>query len=251
MRTLAPLALVAACHTVAVPVVPILQVPPAGVVVVAVEAAPPPLDLTLEVRAERDGARRHVLGGDTLRTGDKLEMFVEVTTPAYVYAVQFYPDGTSAVLYPGSGDHLVRPGRPVRIPEDDFDLILDATRGTENVYVIATREPVRRADATIATQLDEIRRNQDAPVPPASPAPAAATAPATDPATSAPVPASPAVRVASVVGAPAGPGPGKMLTMQSRKVVRVKRADGAPATMATAEQRDDALVILRFAFHHE
>jgi hypothetical protein len=42
-----------------------------------------------------------------------------------------------------------------------------------------------------------------------------------------------------------------MLTMTTRKLKRIKRPDGQPATEGEAESRDAGFVVVRFSFKHE
>ena len=200
-----------------------------------------PLDLTLRVRAERNHQKFGIAADDTLKSGDYVEMFVDLRSPAYLYVVQFFADGTSAVLYPSQGDKLVQPGTEIRIPDGGNSFQLDDHTGEENVYVLASRTPVAQADATVATQITEIRKSGDEPA--AAPPP--------------PKPAGPDAGVARTnnrVGNGAPPlkhRPDHMLSLATRNLKLVKRPDGDPALTGSAEKREDNLLVVRFSFKHQ
>jgi hypothetical protein len=155
---------------------------------VAVQAGPAnPITLTTSMRANRAGKTFPVVDGDALKTADEVEMFVGVSEPAYVYVVQFFADGTSAVLYPqpcppagqprppnGCGDVLAKPGTELRIPEAGDAFALDDNPGSEHVYFVASREPITKADKAIAGVIDNVRKSA---AEPPKPAPAPKTTP--------------------------------------------------------------------------
>jgi hypothetical protein len=224
-----------------------------------------PITLTMSMRGSRVGKDKKkttfpVLDGDSLKTGDDVVMHVSVNQPAYVYVVQFYGDGTSAVLFPqecptdkprppeGCGDVVAQPGKLLRVPEGTDWFTLDENTGTEHVYFLASREPIAKADKAIAGLIDNIRRtNVEAPPPP----PERKTKPPVEP-TNKVAPVEPTKKAMPAVGAPAKKvSPAPMLTMTTRKLKRVKRDDGQPATEGEAESRDAGLVVLRFSIKHE
>ncbi|MBX3159003.1 MAG: DUF4384 domain-containing protein [Deltaproteobacteria bacterium] len=225
-----------------------------------------PITITMSMRASRNGKKFAVLDGDVLKTGDEVEMFVNVNQPAYVYVVQFYADGTSAVLFPqecpepgkprptnGCGDVLASPGTDLRVPEAGDAFALDDNKGAEHVYFLATRDPIAKADKAIAGVIDNIRRTTVEPAPAATPPPPPRKTP---PDAKKPPPPSKAPTVGAIgaaVGAAAAEHikPGPMLTMQTRKLKRIKRPDGQPATEGEADSRDGSLVVMRFSFQHE
>jgi hypothetical protein len=115
--------------------------------------------LSLRVSALVGGVRRAVAPGQTLRTGDKVELFVSVDQPAYVYLAQVFADGTSAVLFPGDAtDVKVAPGEPTRIPPAGQWFELDEHPGEENLVVVASAKPLEEADKEAKRALDEIRK---------------------------------------------------------------------------------------------
>src|SRR3954462_8316087 len=53
-----------------------------------------PLEVSVRVRAERDGRSWGVASGDTLKTGDFFELFISPNQPAYIYVTEMLPDGS-------------------------------------------------------------------------------------------------------------------------------------------------------------
>ena len=116
-----------------------------------------PIEVSFRVEAIVDGEKRSVRFGDALRTGDQVALFVEVDRPAYVYVVQFFPDGSSAALFPQEGDVKVPAGRSTRIPPTGQSFQLDAVTGQENIYVVAAARPLGQLDQTAAGVVDRVR----------------------------------------------------------------------------------------------
>ncbi len=217
-----------------------------------------PLDVSLRVRAERAKMHLDVAPDDALRTGDYVELYVDVTAPAYVYVVQFLANGTSAVLFPETGDRKIEPGKSFRIPEGgDGDWFqLDSTTGIENLYVVASREPVAKVDSLLGGQIAAIRTAapaEDKPVstpdPPKPPDPT----PVIDTPDPAPTqPTTPKTQPLQPVRLAAMTRPTHMLTLASRGIKHVKRTDGGAAVVSsTAQKREDAYVVLHFSFKHD
>jgi len=120
--------------------------------IAAVPAQPsmPPLDLTVRVLVERNGRRWSAATGETLQSGDFLELLVYLNQPAHLYVVQRIPNGDSEALLPAGEDHLLQSGREYRIPSAaDESFQLDANVGEEILYVVMSRGPIAHADAWI------------------------------------------------------------------------------------------------------
>src|SRR5437870_5270498 len=68
--------------------------------------------VSLQVQALPAGAEdwRPVAPEDTLHSGDRLTLRVEVDEPAYVYVTQALPGGPPAVLFPKGEAQQARPG---------------------------------------------------------------------------------------------------------------------------------------------
>jgi hypothetical protein len=123
--------------------------------------------LSLSFRVQtRDGATvRNLSDGEMLRTGDVIQFLVAVDQPAYVYVVQYFADGSAAVLHPEEGDALLRPGYEARIPEPGQVFKLVPPAGEEIVYFIATRRALGEADERVAEALRMIRATGGTPRP--------------------------------------------------------------------------------------
>lgn len=122
-----------------------------------------PLDVTMRVRAKAGGELRALAPGDTLKSGDFVEMYVKSSRTAFVYLVQFFPDGTAAVLYPQQGAARVPAGKELRIPAGTDWFQLDEHTGEEHVYLVASLEPLDKVAKTISDQVAEVRRSGHAP----------------------------------------------------------------------------------------
>jgi hypothetical protein len=116
------------------------------------------LTLSLQVVARVRGVRHPVRAGETLHSGDRIELRVDVDQPAYVYVMQVSADGSSAVLFPTSGDLLLSPGVETRIPTGGQWFELDEHAGDEHVVVVASAQPIAQADEEAKRVLDEIRQ---------------------------------------------------------------------------------------------
>lgn len=198
---------------------------------VSAEVKPP--ELAVRVRAERDGRKWRVAAGDTLETGDFLEVFVYLNQPAYLYVIQVLPDGTSTALFPGRGDRMLTAGREHRIPDatdESFQVVSNDLE--ENIYILMSRIPLVRASALLPA--------------PDHPAPAAAgkrrdltsqDPPKHD-------------QKGTNLGSATPTRPDRVLSITTRRVIRVKRPDGTPTVVDTTEQREDSTLIVRLHFRH-
>jgi hypothetical protein len=115
-----------------------------------------------------------------------VQFVVAVDQPAYVYIVQYFADGSAAVLHPEGGDALLRPGYEARVPEPGSWFKLVPPSGSEAVYFIATRRALGEADERVAEAVRIIRAEGASPRP-AGPAPPVGS----NPAVSRPAPAAP------------------------------------------------------------
>lgn len=192
-----------------------------------------PLDLTVRVRAERDGRRWRVASGDTLKTGDYFDLFVSLNQPAYIYAMEILPDGSSSPLFPEKGDRLLMAGREHRIPEAaDESFMIDSHDMEENIYLLMSRVPLVRASALISAPDRPVSTAGDSSCdlrPSGSPR---CDRSATDPGSTHPR------------------RPDRVLSITTRRVIRVKRPDGTPAVVDMTEQRQDSTLVVHLYFKH-
>ena len=196
------------------------------------EAVAGRVQLMVRMQVARDGrAVRPVALGEALQTGDRLELFVEVDRAAYVYLVQFFADGSSAVLFPPADDVRLQPGPATRIPRTGQWFQLDDARGEENIYVLASSRPLAQADLVAHDVIQEVRVSQVGTLEPA-PAALPAAAPV------APPPRPRRRRKASEL----------RLSMKTRGLVTVTEG-GAQAIRATTDPT--GVAVFRLWFLHE
>jgi hypothetical protein len=197
-------------------------------------AAEPESALTLSIRVEtKEGsALRSLADGETLRTGDLIQFMVAVDQPAYVYIVQYFADGTAAVLHPEGGDVLLRPGFEARIPEPGQVFKLVPPAGSEVVYFIASRRALGEADQRVAEAVKMIRKAGSNPAP-GAPGPAVASS-------SGPAPSRPS---------PAGPPPPSEFGLGTRgKLVKVPAGGSPPIGIQSGP---DGVAIYAFTIRHQ
>jgi hypothetical protein len=119
---------------------------------------PQGLGLSLRVQAKVGDVTRAVAPGDTLHSGDRVELFLDVDAPAWVYVMQAFPDGSSAVLFPPAGELQLQPGAPVRVPPAGQWFQLDEAVGVENLVVVASRRPLAEVDRAAHKIVEETRK---------------------------------------------------------------------------------------------
>ena len=197
---------------------------------IQVVAKPSKLEIILRARAKIEGSVRSVAPGDTLRTGDYLELFVHVSRAAYVYVIQFFPDGTSGVLFPNQGDVRVNAGEALRVPSGDQWFQLDEHTGEEHVYIVASLRPIVEVDATVHRTVAEIRASGSKTIeeaPPKKRKRRTSRRKTSKKKKQAPI----------------------MLAMNTRGLSVVTATNDTPVIKATADS--SGLAIFRFSFHHE
>jgi hypothetical protein len=85
--------------------------------------------------------------GGTLKSGDRMAITFSVDQPAYVYIAMAPATGSPTILYPKSGDELVKPGQSTRFPSNAEKWIkMDETTGVENFFVYASKTPLPSSD---------------------------------------------------------------------------------------------------------
>ena len=220
-------------------------------------------ELTFQTFASAEGGQRGVDQGATLKSGDKIALSVSLTRPAYIYVLQFFPDGSAEVLFPGPGEEHPITGTQ-RVPGTGWFQLDDAV-GEENVYVVASAEPLAQADAAVMKTVDTVRTTHKAP--PEAPSGTALTEPAprepdpvkppitpdpvkppvppdpvTNPTTPLKTPTTP-VRV-KAIGSGGRPSPGGA-NLRERGI---KRVEAGSTIRATADE--GGVAVFRFSFNH-
>ncbi|MBT8491707.1 MAG: DUF4384 domain-containing protein [Deltaproteobacteria bacterium] len=114
-----------------------------------------PVKLSFRVHAKDGQSVRAIAPGETLRSGDKIALSLDLDQRAYLYVVQYFADGTAAVLFP-QGDEQNRLVGVTRIPSRGW-FRLDDNTGEENVYVVASVRPLKEAEETIMQTLNSVR----------------------------------------------------------------------------------------------
>jgi hypothetical protein len=144
-------------------------------------AQPAPLELELAVVREVLHAGRPVPvpveDGGVLRDGigreeqgDNIKIRFEVKEPCYVYAVWVDATAWSTPIFPLGPDYAfenpVEPGKSYALPEGEAWFYLDDYRGVENLYFVASREPMpelERVLGEIAAMKREFRQDLERP----------------------------------------------------------------------------------------
>jgi len=121
---------------------------------------PQGLGLSLRVQAKVGEATHPLAPGDTLHSGDRVELFLDVDAPAWVYVMQAFPDGSSAVLFPPAGELQLQPGASTRIPPVGQWFQLDEVTGVENIVVVASRRPLAEVAGDAHKIVMETRKAQ-------------------------------------------------------------------------------------------
>jgi hypothetical protein len=128
---------------------------------------PPPAALELELAVVREVLLEGrpvpvpVEDGGVLRDGvgrseegDNLRIRFEVNEPCHVYAVWVDATAWATPIFPRGPEYAfenpVEPGRTYALPEGDAWFYLDDYRGVENLYFVASREPLQDLDGVLA-----------------------------------------------------------------------------------------------------
>lgn len=202
--------------------------------------------LEITFRALGEGEKTVPLGSK-LKSGERIALSMTLTRPAHVYVLQFFPDGTAGVLFPGPGEEKPISGMQ-RIPATGW-FELDQNVGDENVYVVASVEPLAQVDASVKRTVDVVRTSGKAPDEPAAVEPVPVVAP--EPPKPAPDVADPKLppvvvkQPVRVQAAGSGQPPPGGASLKSRGLNRVQD-DHLIKLTADAQ----GLAVFRFWFHH-
>lgn len=124
-------------------------------------ASPEPANVSFQVVRQQGAAETPVPPGATLKSGERIAMRLGSSTPVYVYVLQFFPDGSAAVLFPEPGE-VNRVPRAMRIPASGW-FELDDVVGEENVYIVASKRPLREADESVRDTVAHVRTTNSIP----------------------------------------------------------------------------------------
>lgn len=205
-----------------------------------------PITLTFQMFAEEGSNRRAFSAGQTLRSGDRLSLAIAVDRPAFVYVLQFFPDGSATVLFPrGAEDNRIT-GTTRVPPSGAFEL--DDVVGEETLYVVASTRPLAQVDASVMAAVDEVRTTNA----PTTPKPSPTVAPAPSAVTTTTKPMRKPQKPGGAGGAGASskpsigtpPAPGRA-SLNTRGIVRVDE----PAKV-TAQSDADGIALFHVSFQH-
>jgi hypothetical protein len=116
------------------------------------------LSVSLRAVLVSGGSERPLAENETLHSGDHLYFQLRTSQPAYLYVVLFDPSGQPSVLFPVSGKGgqgrgpRVAARCPLRIPAEGTFYLQDPA-GRQDLRVIASSEPLARADRRLCEQL--------------------------------------------------------------------------------------------------
>lgn len=103
-----------------------------------------------------ESTRKELKPNAVLKSGEGYSLKVALSRPAFVYLLQFKPNGSGEILYPAGGDP--RGAQEVhRIPgEEDVTLRLDEVTGPEVLFLVVSEQPIAVADPAIAAVMREV-----------------------------------------------------------------------------------------------
>ncbi len=119
---------------------------------------PPPagkmfVELHVQAMVKGDAIARSVRVGDTLQSGDRVELWVVPSEDAYVSVLQVGADNKLAPLYPPG---KLAGGKSTRLPPSGW-FELDQNIGEETVVLIASRTPISESDPAAAALVERAR----------------------------------------------------------------------------------------------
>ncbi len=125
-----------------------------------VESSGTVLAVMAEVTPRGTAVARPVASGEALHGGDRIMLRLQVDQPAYVALLGKSQSGQLSVLYPRGSALKLEPGSIKSIPSDGAAIELDDVGGEENLYVVASKQPIPR-DGPDALQKLVANRPQD------------------------------------------------------------------------------------------
>jgi hypothetical protein len=111
------------------------------------------VELHVQAMVQGDAMARSVRVGDTLQSGDRVELYVVPSEDAYVSVLQVGADNKLAPLYPPG---RLEAGKTTRLPASGW-FELDSNVGEETVVLIASRAPISESDPAAAALVERAR----------------------------------------------------------------------------------------------
>ena len=111
------------------------------------------LAVMAEVTPRGTAVARPLATGEALHGGDRIMLRLQVDQPAYVALLGKAQSGQVSVLYPRGSDLKLEPGSIKSIPSDGAAIELDDVGGEENLYVVASKQPISREGADALQKL--------------------------------------------------------------------------------------------------
>ncbi len=117
------------------------------------------LRLDVDLFVIRNGVRTFVPPEGDVFSDETLELEVTPSQRAFLYVIQYHPDGTKTLLAPTVGHVSYAAGEKVLLPpaDDPEELYFDATTGVETIVVMASPRPIDELDASASEEIVEAR----------------------------------------------------------------------------------------------
>lgn len=112
----------------------------------AVESAPFTLQIGVRIHGSKEGP---LSDGDTIMTGDRIQVFTQTTEDAHLYLAYCAEDRKLAV-FPSHGSISTPAGMTAVAPGKDASLVVDDRLGSETLYVILSRADLVTTDPRLA-----------------------------------------------------------------------------------------------------
>lgn len=109
------------------------------------------------VHTEQEPKLLPITQDTTLKTGDQLKMFVELTTPCFVYVIYYGPQAEVRWLFPYQKQQFdtdYQPRKRYDIPQGETWLRLDHQVGQETFYLLASSERLVGLETLLGTYAD-------------------------------------------------------------------------------------------------
>jgi hypothetical protein len=106
------------------------------------------------VEAITKQGQRTIDSKEVLRSGDRLALHVEVSQPAYVTVGLLSAKGVRTILFPKKENELLSAGTEHRIPPAGQWFRLDQDTGREDIFVYASKKPLKSNETLALLQKD-------------------------------------------------------------------------------------------------